>query len=383
MPADTSSQPGLAATITADADYSLYNEVIKKSGYSDTLNNKKMAMTLFVPTNAAVKAAINLLSGGAVPLDAPDAVFTGFIQSANFPANLANGLVKYNTVPQSVDVTTLSATGFNFMYPTMINPAPQLSALARLSVFLSKTGTFSYVNNVPVTGAKKEAGNGVYYPTGAVVMPPQRVLWQRISEAPDLTYLKAAVERADSGLNAQDAKDPEKSMVALFSSFGPNITLLAPTDAVFKTTLTGLIYQKLALAGVPAAAAIEQATAIASTPAVFTNPTVINILTAQTIRGLLAYHIVGATYFTNNFPSAETDIPTLLSLALGAEAPKLKIRASFTGPSVSTLTVKGAVNPAPANVIINPLPEPNGSSDQFYVNGTLHKIDQILLPLQL
>lgn len=398
-PADTSSQPGLAATIAANADYNLYNEVIKKSGYSDTLNNKKMTMTLLVPTNAAVKTAISLLSGGAIPVASPDAVFTGFIQGSNFPEKLANGLVKYNTIPQSVDITTLTGAGFNFMYPTMINPAPQISALARLSTFLSKTSTFSYVNNVPVTGAKGAAGNGIYYPTGAVVMPPQRLLWERISEAPDLTYLKAAVERADSGLSAQELKDPSKSMVTLFSSFGPNITLFAPTDAVFKATLYAMAYPSVrafiyaqAKAGgasdADAAAAADanapaETTKLTSTTAVFSNPLLYSVLSAKTIKGLLAYHIIGTTCFTNNFSTSATEVPTLLSLVLGAAAPKLTIKATFTGPSVSALTIKGAVNATPANVTINPLPEPNGSSDQFYVNGTLHKIDQILLPLQL
>ena len=33
-----------------------------------------------------------------------------------------------------------------------------------------------------------------------------------------------------------------------------------------------------------------------------------------------------------------------------------------------------------ANIIINGTPAPNGSSDQFYINGTLHKINQVLLP---
>jgi len=45
---------------------------------------------------------------------------------------------------------------------------------------------------------------------------------------------------------------------------------------------------------------------------------------------------------------------------------------------VGAATVKGLANASASNVIINPLPA--GSSDQHYVNGVMHKIDQVLLP---
>jgi len=380
-PADTSSSPALAAAIAADADYSLFSEIIKKSGYTDTLNNKKFTLTLFAPTNAAVKTAVSLLTGGQIPTNAPDAIVTGFIQSNNFPAATANGLVKYSTVPQLVDMAGISSASLNVQFPAMINPAPDLSALARLSVFLSKAGSVPYVNNVPVTAPKTVAGNGCYYGAAAVVMPPTRLLWQRISEAPDLTYLEAAFIKADEGLSEADKKDVRKSMRALVSSFGPSVTLFAPTDNIFKATLTGLIYQKLVEGGMLPGMALPAATDIASTPAVFNNPAVATVLTPGNVRGLLAYHMLGSTAFSNNFPVTETEFPTLISQAPGETDPKLKIKAGFTGPMVTSLTVKGAINPTAANVSMNPLPEPNGSSDQFYVNGTLFKIDQILLPV--
>ncbi|MBZ4191149.1 fasciclin domain-containing protein [Niabella beijingensis] len=396
-PADTSSQPGLAAAIAADANYSLFSEVIKKSGYADTLNDKKRMLTLFVPTNPAVKTAVSFLTGGQVPSNAPDAVVAGFIQSAAFPVATANGLVKYNTIPQSLDLSALAGGSFNLQYPSMINPAPNLSALARLSVFLAKNNGVNYVNNVPVASARVAAGNGGYYGTAAVVMPPTRLLWQRISEAPDLTYLKAAVERADSGLTADDKKNPAKSMVTLLSSFGPSITLFAPTDDVFKATLYVLAYPAVHAAiyaeaksqGAPDAVAkvIADTQApgktqeLVGSAAVFSNPLLYPVLTAEKVKGLLAYHILGSTVFLSHFPAAETEIPTLLSLALGAAAPKLKVKATFNGGVATALTVKGAVNPTAAHVMYNPTPEPNGSSDQYYLNGTLHKIDQILLPL--
>lgn len=374
----------LGSTILADANFSLYAEVIKKSGYIDTLNNKQLDLTMFVPTNAAVKAAVSMLTGGQIPVAAPDANFIGFIQSDKFEVKTANGLVKFNTIPQVVDVSALSYTGLNLQYPTQINPAPTLTALARVSSFLSKSATASYVNNVPVSGAKVTAANGVFYPTAMIPMPPSRTIYDRIDKDPELTYTKAAIARADEGLSDADKKDPLKSITGLLNSFGPNLTVFVPTDAAFKATLTALIYRKLVEKGMPAAQALATATALASTTGVFTNDATKDILTPINVKGILYYHIVGKTAYSVNLPATETDFTTLMSLGMPT-APPIKIKATFSGPVVSAISVKGAVNPAPANVVIlsAPIPDPAGTIDQNFVNGVLHKIDQILLPLNL
>lgn len=376
---DTSSAAAIATTIASNPNFSLYNEVIKKSGYADTLNNKNFKLTMFVPGNAAVKTAVNLLTGGAVPANAPDAVVVGFIQSNDFPKDLANGLVKYHTVYLDLDLTTLSQTSINRVFPNMVNPAPNVSPFARLSTFISKAPGLGYVNNVPVSGTKITTGNGSIYPTGAVVMPPRRFLLDRINTDPELTYFKAAIVRADSGLTQAQLASPTQSATGLLGSFGPNLTVFTPTDAVMRATLTGLITMKLVAAGVPLVQAQSNAAVLASTPAVFSNPALYSTLTPLNVKGLIYYHILGATGFSNNFPITEASFPTLISLQNPA-APQLKIKASFSGPMVSALTVKGFINTTEANAIINPLPDPAGSSDQLFANGTLFKIDQVLLP---
>ena len=68
--------------------------------------------------------------------------------------------------------------------------------------------------------------------------------------------------------------------------------------------------------------------------------------------------------------------------------PGVTLSATFTlpFPFVTSATIQGAYNATAANVIINasPLtPEPFGTSDQHYLNGVLHKIDQVLIPLPL
>ncbi|MFN8246706.1 MAG: fasciclin domain-containing protein [Ferruginibacter sp.] len=163
---------------------------------------------------------------------------------------------------------------------------------------------------------------------------------------------------------------------------GANFTVFAPTNAAFQTTLTGAIYQALVSLGVPPATALAQAQALASTPAVFSNPLLYGALTAQTVKGIVVYHVLGTRAFTNNLPTTQTFVPTLLNSAVPAH-PGVGLQATFGVPFVTSATVKGVGNATAANIIINasPLtPDPAGTSDQHFLNGTIHKIDQVLLP---
>lgn len=369
------SGPGLATALAANTNYSLYNAVVAKSGMAATLNDSTRTLTMFVPGNAAVKQAIAILTGGAVPATAADAVHLGFINSANFTQLDAAGIVGYNTIPQKVDFATLTHVFPNLQYPSLINPAPQLSALLRLTTFLSKTNG-NFVNNVPVISTAMAAGNGVMYETGAVVVPPQRFLWDRINTDPELTYLKAAIARADEGVPAAS------SLSGYLQNIGANFTVFAPTDAAFKTTLTGIIYQVLVAQSVPPSTAMTQATALSSTPGVFTNPAVASVLTPTTVQGIVVYHIMATRAFLNNLPTVQQNFPTLLNGAV-ASHPGLGLKVTMSGPLAASATVKGAANATAANVAINPIPDAIGSSDQHYLNGVLHKIDQVLLPQAL
>lgn len=367
-----STSKALADSIKAIPNYSLYSAIITKSGYTATLNNKEVRFTAFVPGNTAVKQLITALTGGAIPANAPDANFLAFINGASFPAASAAGIVGYNVVPQALPSTAFSAAFPNVQYPTLLNPAPQLSALLRLTTFPSSRNGF-YLNNVPLVGANIMTANGIIHEVGAVVVTPQQYLNDRIDAASNLTYLKAAIARADSGTAA-----PGFLKGALLN-IGANLTVFAPTDAAFQATLTGLITQALVAQGVPLATAQAQATFLASSPAVFSNPALYGSLTAQAVKGILVYHILGVRAFTNNFPTTQANFPTLLNGAIAAH-PGLGLKVTFTGPFVSAASVKGLGNATGANIMINPTPAPNGSSDQNYLNGSLHIIDQVLLP---
>lgn len=367
----------LGDTLKTNADDSLYYRLIVRAGMAGMLNSRTNSYTMFVPGNNAMKSFINAISGGAVPLSAPDAVFSGFI-TTNIPATTAASIVGYNIIPQAVPASAFGNTFPNMQYPTLLNPAPSVSALLRLTTFPTNRNG-NWVNNVPMTTVDWKAANGYIHHTLALVAPPQRYLWNRIDTDTDLTYLKAAIQRADSGTVAPGY------LQGVLLNIGANLTVFAPNDNAFKTALTGAIAQALIRAGVPPATAMTQATSLASTPAVFQNPALFPVLTAELVKGLIVYHVLGNRAFVNNFPTTEESYPTLLNTAIPTH-PGVKLQVTFGAPFPSAATVKGLENPTPSNIIINasPLtPDPAGSSDQNYLNGVLHKIDQVLLPLPL
>jgi hypothetical protein len=102
----------------------------------------------------------------------------------------------------------------------------------------------------------------------------------------------------------------------------------------------------------------------------------------------VAYHILTESYnndfqgirvFSNNIPSSDVNSFTLLNAFVPIH-PGVTLKATYGFNGVIAITVKGLANPTAANVQINPTPAPGGTSDQHYINGVLHKIDQVLRP---
>jgi hypothetical protein len=374
----------LDSILKTTANDSLYYLLVKRASLGPTnfVNLLKATSvtnqyTLFVPDNNGMKSFINAISGGLVPLAAPDAVFAGFI-NANIPVASAVGLVSYNIIPQRYDTASIPNIFPNFPVGTSIFPSPAAPFLT-FRTFPSKRPGILRVNTLPMTTPLNvSALNGVIHHVASMIAPPNTTfLWDRINTdvAPGtgLTYLQAAILRADSGTGTPG------TLVSALNNPAANLTVFAPTDAVFQATLTALITQALIAQGVPAVTAAAQAAFLASTPAVFSNPALFGALSATTVKGIVVYHLFTNTAFTANFPTTATKYPTLLNTAIAAH-PGIELNATFTGAFASTATVKGLGNATAANVIINPTPAPNGSSDQFYINGTLHKINQVLIP---
>jgi uncharacterized surface protein with fasciclin (FAS1) repeats len=377
----------LGETIATIADDSLYYKLILRGNMLTTINTKPNIFTMFVPNNAAMRQFITAASGGLIPAGSPEIIYVKFLDSTLVvapPAVLggisratAASIVSYNMMPQKITTASVPNTFPNFFYPTHLNPTtgtPGFNPLVRLLTFPS-TRNGNWVNNIPLLAVNLTAANGVIHTAAAMPAPPQRVLAQRIFADADMTYLAAAIQRADSGV----APTTSASLVWVLSNFGPNITVFAPTNLAFQQLLTGQITLALIAQGVPPATAAAQAAVLASTPGVFSNPALYSVLTPTTVKGIVVYHLLGNRAFLNNFPTTATSYPTLLNSAIPTH-PGVSLTCTFTGPFVSAATVKGAANPTASNIAINPTPDPGGTSDQFYVNGTIHKIDQVLRP---
>ena len=382
--APSASNISIDSILRANPNDSLFYKLVLRANasginFSSLLNNTTVTnkYTVFAVDNNGMKAFINAASGGAVPITAPDAVFVGFI-NASLPIASAAGIMQYNIIPQVYDTASIPNVFPNFPVGTSIFPSPAAPFLT-FRTFPSKRPGILRVNTLPMTTPLNVfAKNGIIHHVASIVAPPNTTfLWNRIdtdvTPGTGLTYLRAAILRADSGTAAPG------TLFSALNNPAANLTVFAPTDAVFQATLTALITQGLIAQGVPAGTAAAQAAFLASTPAVFSNPLLFGTLTARTVQGIVVYHLFSNTAFTANFPTTPTKYPTLLNTAIPTH-PGIELTATFTGAFASAATVKGLGNATAANITINPTPAPNGSSDQFYINGTLHKINQVLIP---
>lgn len=347
----------IATVISSDANYSILKSALTRAGLLAALQDTAKQYTLFAPDNVAFAASgLSQQIVDILPLD-----------------QLTPALL-YHVVPQKVLSSQIPSTFPNLQYPSLLNPAPNVSALLRLTTFPT-TANGAWINNIPIKAANTEASNGVIHTVAGVVMPPSRFLWDRIDTDSDLTYLKAAIQRADSGV----ASNSLSNLEGLLKNIGANFTVFAPNNLAFQTLLTGAIYQALLAQSMPQQQAYLTAQSLASSPNVFSNPALFPVLTAQTVKGIVVYHVMTKRAFTNNLPTTVANFPTVLNSVV-ANHPGLGLKATFGVPFVSSATVKGAANQTASNILVDMRPEPTGSSDQHYLNGVLHKIDQVLLP---
>ena len=347
--------------VNTDASLTLLKAAVARAGLTALLTDSTAGYTFFAPTDAAFQAA------GLSSTTIINAQRVGFLDT----------LLRYHIVGGQTYTSSIIPSAFpNISLPSMligVAPSAALPPGFRLPVFPSKRGTSLWVNNVPITQADITVSNGVMHKTAALLLPPSGNLWDsRINTDANLAYFKAAVQRADSGATASQA------LIPILQNSLASLTVFAPTNTAFQQALTAQIAAALIAQGVPSATAQAQATALASTPGVFTNPAVANVLTPTVVKGLVVYHILGVRAFSVNIPSTATTIPTLLNMAAPTH-PGVIIQATFSGPAVTAATVKGLVNTTASNIQINPTPG-TGTSDQHYTNGVLHVIDQVLRP---
>ena len=365
------------ATLLDDPNFSILKAAVKKAGLLPTLSVPTLRFTVFAPDDAAFTASG--ISAGVV----------AFLDTATI-----TGLVKYHIVPQVIAASSIPSSFPNFQYPTILNPFPAASPLLRLTTFPSvRAGVGAWVNNVPIIATDIQAVNGVLHKVARVVAPPSQDLWTKINTEPDLTYLKAAINRADSGVDVgKRIQDALQIRPDNFAAFGANLTLLAPTDDAMKAFLIGAITQALVSQGLPPAMAQGQATFLVTTygTLILTNPYALSpvlgaAITPRLAQGIVVYHILssqsgtfalpGIRAFSVNLPATATAVKTLLNSVVAAH-PGITVQATFVSlaPGVSVVaaaTAKGAANATASNLT---------TLDVHCVNGVMHKIDQVLRP---
>jgi hypothetical protein len=398
----------MAKTIALSPSDSLYNKLIVKAGLVNLLNDSTKNFTMFITDNNGMKIAINRLSGGLVPLNAPDAVFAGFI-NANISATAAAGIVSYNTIGQKFKTANFLAGFPNYPLPTLIQLDPVNTPFLRMTIcpFRASGAYPFYLNNIPITVPDQEVTNGVLHRTLTLVAPPSRLLKDTIARDTALVYFRAAIARGDVGSVGLSRLDS-------LMGYGPlNMTILPPNNAAMRTVLSGVIYQgayqtiyNLIYNGnIAGGATVAQATAAATAQAPgqtlafatakssvdsLSSPTAgFNLVPVVNARGIVAYHFLATDtgskcspnirVFSVNVPTSPTFVRTLVNGSAG-QHPGVMSVATFAGPFTSsvkftglgTFPSGGAFFSSPASNVI--------SADNHAVNGIYHVIDRVLLP---
>ena len=283
--------------------------------------------------DAAIRGDVAVLLGNKNPND-PQGNYTVFA-----PTNAAFARLGLNNAADLAVLNTPFLTS-TLLYHVFSGTLPgsaltpgntSASALGGLTRRIIKRADGSlYVNGSKILSTDVRAANGLIHPidkvllgTGAnIVASAQALEAGSVFVKPELTFLVEAVKYAD--------------LVGVLSSAGP-FTVFAPTDQAFKDL--GV------LLNVP-----------------LNQPVDIRKLPKATVRAVLLNHAIGGMQggkFTPELPESTT----VLS-AGGAPV----VLGAFTN---GVLTVKGANNATPANMVI---------PDVQCTNGVVHVIDRVLLP---
>jgi uncharacterized surface protein with fasciclin (FAS1) repeats len=252
-----------------------------------------------------------------------------------------------------------------------------------MPIFPVRGTPYSYVNNLPLVATDMAASNGVIHTAFSVAAPPTATLKTMIAAEPTLSYFRAAVARADSGSVGLSKFD------SLLNYGVTNMTVLAPNDAAFQTLVFGLVYsQVFALTGNAGIATAQANGAVAAGPAFLAT----NNVTTALVKGIVAYHLLASLttstttpyqpnirVFSNNFSSTGGLVKTLVNGSLSVH-PGVLAKATFTGPSVTTLQFTGYGTFPSGGTPFSSAPATAVTIDKLAVNGVYHIINSVLLP---
>ncbi|MFN4285240.1 MAG: fasciclin domain-containing protein [Lacibacter sp.] len=299
--------PGITDNIVKVAekqdDLSVFVAALKATGMDSTFDYLGFK-TIFAPTNAAF-AAIGINAGNvgtALPLPTLRAVLRYHMLNGSLPAsNLAPGPnAGYSTLQQGEVIYTTTYAS--------VNPGTWFNGRAR------------------VVATDLRANNGLLHKINAVLLPPPGNLWETINANSNLTYLAAAITRAN-----------------LVSSFNSTtvLNLFAPTNAAFQA-------------------------------AGFATINDINNADPAVLADILRYHVITGTFL--NAPVGTTF--GLRGRLFSVDLRNGMVMTTLQGGTITVSTtggasVRGNGNPANSNIT---------SADLIARNGVIHVIDRVLLP---
>lgn len=284
---DEETQKNITETVVANSDFSILKAAVIRAGLETTLATTNN-LTVFAPTNAAFTAA-------------------GLTEAAvnATPVATLQAILSYHVLPTRVGSADVPA-----------GPNAAVATLAGSNIYATKNANGVFINGVKAVSADISASNGVIHAIDRVLMPPPGNIVATAQGNPNLTYLVAAVLRADAS---------GTSISGALSAAGP-LTVFAPTNQAFID------------AGFPTIASIQAA-----------DP--------NTLKNILLYHVVAARVYSSDLtegaqPTTVQGGKVTIKLAGGAK-------------------VRGVSNTADANITM---------TDITATNGVVHVIDKVLLP---
>jgi len=271
----TTTQKSIVDVVVDSPDFTLLEAAVLHAGIADALKNP--TITVFAPTDAAFRAA-GLTSA---------AVIQGIDKVA-----LAN-ILSYHVVGSLVPSSALA---------TKDNVAVKM--LNGTDAFVTKNASGVSINGARVTTADVKAENGaIIHIIDAVIAPETRNIVALAQGNPDLSFLVAAVLKANTG---------STKVVDILSGAGP-FTVFAPTNDAFK------------------AAGFATVAAVTATD-------------ANTLAAILTYHVVSARVYSTNLTTGNVTTASGGTVAINA----------------ANGTVKGAKNANPSKIIAVNIPASNG-----------------------
>ncbi len=277
-PTPTVEKKTVVDVVVNGADFTLLEAAVLHAGIASDLTSP--SITVFAPTDAAFKAA-------------------GFANEAAIKASdkaVIKSILQYHVVASLVPASAIA---------TKNNEAVTMAS-GSVAYVTKNTGGVS-VNGAKVTSADIKAENGaIIHVIDAVLVPESRNIVALAQANPNLTYLVAAMLRANEGAT---------KVVDILSGAGP-LTVFAPTNDAFKA------------AGFATIDAIKAAK-------------------PDDLTKILTYHVIAARVYSTNLTNGDVSTANGGNLTVNATEGTIK------GKSNATATKIIAVNIPASNGVIH------------------------------